>query len=426
MSEETEKQHWGDTEEDREQEDAEGLLKSTRAGDQSSRLMFEEHSLISEMIRDENFLTNQINLLKVENQQLKAALRQVELRLSTMEDERVCRQVTLSEKICSVHQLTAEKQQMSAELGVKQAQLIQMKEEKDALTELMGRKNEENLKLKTQLQAVQAELNQTRSTLRTLEGSEGHGVKVAQGMQRQITAKREQIDFLQVQIHLLEETVEKLTLEKHQQALEAQRQEQELMSEREIRKTLEVEVKASHAQQQELKDKTEKLEAALYKISDSFAECQDFIQKQEQDIMRLKLQHALDLKELQSQNLRNVSRSPVGLHQSSLKDLVELKVREPSMGLKRFVKERHDDEHGPHAGTSFRRRSEEDGQYRPEPSSFRSADHDKQNRNSRLKEDYNTLDLGVGRICCGRKSPVYALLTSDLPAEGNYRPDNEH
>nr|XP_055056766.1 coiled-coil domain-containing protein 158-like isoform X4 [Misgurnus anguillicaudatus] len=397
MSEETEKQHWGDTEEDREQEDAEGLLKSTRAGDQSSRLMFEEHSLISEMIRDENFLTNQINLLKVENQQLKAALRQVELRLSTMEDERVCRQVTLSEKICSVHQLTAEKQQMSAELGVKQAQLIQMKEEKDALTELMGRKNEENLKLKTQLQAVQAELNQTRSTLRTLEGSEGHvsGVKVAQGMQRQITAKREQIDFLQVQIHLLEETVEKLTLEKHQQALEAQRQEQELMSEREIRKTLEVEVKASHAQQQELKDKTEKLEAALYK-------------------------------ELQSQNLRNVSRSPVGLHQSSLKDLVELKVREPSMGLKRFVKERHDDEHGPHAGTSFRRRSEEDGQYRPEPSSFRSADHDKQNRNSRLKEDYNTLDLGVGRICCGRKSPVYALLTSDLPAEGNYRPDNEH
>ncbi|XP_055056766.2 uncharacterized protein [Misgurnus anguillicaudatus] len=397
MSEETEKQHWGDTEEDREQEDAEGLLKSTRAGDQSSRLMFEEHSLISEMIRDENFLTNQINLLKVENQQLKAALRQVELRLSTMEDERVCRQVTLSEKICSVHQLTAEKQQMSAELRVKQAQLIQMKEEKDALTELMGHENEENLKLKTQLQAVQAELNQTRSTLRTLEGSEGHvsGVKVAQGMQRQITAKREQIDFLQVQIHLLEETVEKLTLEKHQQALEAQRQEQELMSEREIRKTLEVEVKASHAQQQELKDKTEKLEAALYK-------------------------------ELQSQNLRNVSRSPVGLHQSSLKDLVELKVREPSMGLKRFVKERHDDEHGPHAGTSFRRRSEEDGQYRPEPSSFRSADHDKQNRNSRLKEDYNTLDLGVGRICCGRKSPVYALLTSDLPAEGNYRPDNEH
>ncbi|XP_065140485.1 coiled-coil domain-containing protein 158-like [Paramisgurnus dabryanus] len=391
----------------------------------SSRLIFEEHSLNSDMIRDENFLTNQIEVLKVENQQLKAALRRVELRLSTMESERVCRQVSLSEKICSVHQLTAEKQQMSAELGVKQTQLIQMKEEKDALTELMGRKNGENLKLKTQLQNVQAELNRTRSSLRTLEGSEGHGVMVAQGMQRQITAKREQIDFLQVQIHLLEETVEKLMLEKHQQALEAQRQEQELMSEKEIRKTLEVEVKASHTQQQELKDKAEKLEASLYKISDSFSECQDLIQKQEHDIMRLKLQHALDLKELQSQNLRNVSRSPVGLHQSSFKDLLELKVCEPSMGLKRFVSERRDDEHGSHVGTSFRRRSEEDRQYRLEPSSFRSANHDKQNRNSRLKEDYNTLDLGAGRICSGRRSPVYALLTSDLPAEGNYRPDNE-
>lgn len=31
-------------------------------------------------------------------------------------------------------------------------------------------------------------------------------------------------------------------------------------------------------------------------MSDSFAECQEFIQKQEQELMRLKLQHALDIK----------------------------------------------------------------------------------------------------------------------------------
>lgn len=34
----------------------------------------------------------------------------------------------------------------------------------------------------------------------------------------------------------------------------------------------------------------------LFQMSDSFAECQEYIQKQQQEIMRLKLQHALELK----------------------------------------------------------------------------------------------------------------------------------
>lgn len=34
----------------------------------------------------------------------------------------------------------------------------------------------------------------------------------------------------------------------------------------------------------------------ILQMSNSLAECQDFIQKQEQELMRLKLHHALDLK----------------------------------------------------------------------------------------------------------------------------------
>lgn len=34
----------------------------------------------------------------------------------------------------------------------------------------------------------------------------------------------------------------------------------------------------------------------LFQMSDSFAECQEHIQKQQQEIMRLKLQHTLELK----------------------------------------------------------------------------------------------------------------------------------
>ncbi len=107
-------------------------------------------------------------------------------------------------------------------------------------------------------------------------------------------------------------------------------QTQELLSEKESRRRLESEVEALLSQERELKGKAERLEAALYKVSglfqynsteqmmeqmfcitnivnhniilynvqmsDSFAECQEFIQKQEQKLMRLKLQHVLDLK----------------------------------------------------------------------------------------------------------------------------------
>lgn len=34
----------------------------------------------------------------------------------------------------------------------------------------------------------------------------------------------------------------------------------------------------------------------IVQMSESFAECQDFIQKQEQEFMRLKLHHTLDIK----------------------------------------------------------------------------------------------------------------------------------
>ncbi|XP_016383343.1 coiled-coil domain-containing protein 158-like isoform X2 [Sinocyclocheilus rhinocerous] len=394
----------------------------------------------------QQYLTNQIEPLRGENQQLKAALRQAELRLSIMEGEKACQHAVLSEKICNVDQLSLEKQQMTAELGVRRMQLTQLKEGQKALKELLGSKTceleRENLKLKTQLRTVRAELDQANSSLRALEGADGHGLKIALGMQKQITAKREQTDFLQSQIQLLEENIEKLKMEKHRQALLVMTQTQELLSERESRRRLESEVEALCSQERELKDKAEKLEAALFKTSDSFAECQEFIQKQE--LMRLKLQHALDIKELQSQNLRNISRSPVSIHthlplaQHNVNGLMEMRVSDPLVELKSFVRELRGgiaEEQGPHTTLSFRRRPEEDHKSRQptetrgaksttrsigritsysEPGTFRTAEPNKHDNNSPLSDDNNAVNLVTGR-----RSPVHLLLTSDLPADRN-------
>ncbi|XP_039518424.1 coiled-coil domain-containing protein 158-like [Pimephales promelas] len=219
----------------------------------------------------QRYLTNQIQQLRGENQQLKAALRQAELRLSTMAGEKACQQAALSEKTCSVDQLTLEKQQRTAELEVRRMQLNQLREGQEALKELFGRKTREleqqSLNLRTQ----------ANSWLRTLEGVDGHGLRVALGMQTQITAKREQIDFLRSRVQMLEETIEKLKMEKHCQALLVKRQTQELVSERESRRRLESEVETLCSQERDLKGKAEKQDAALFKMSDSLAECQDFI-----------------------------------------------------------------------------------------------------------------------------------------------------
>ncbi|KAK2911689.1 hypothetical protein Q8A67_003822 [Cirrhinus molitorella] len=437
-------------------EEVQGVLKVITAN-ADDRMMSTElenalhiisnHSCTVDM---QQYLTNQIEQLRGENQQLKAALRQAELRLSTVEREKACQQAALSEKICSVDQLTSEKQQMTAELGVRRMQLTQLKEGQELLGSKTFELEQQNLKLKTQLKTVQAELEKANSSLRTLEGADSHGLKFALGMQKQITAKREQIDFLQSRIKLLEETIEKLKMEKHRQALLVKRQTQELLSERESKRRLESEVEAQCSQERELKGKAERLEAALYKMSDSFAECQDFIQKQEQELMRMKLQHALDIKELQSQNLRNMSRSPANSHtlqthlpltQHITNGLMEMRVSDPIVELKSFARELRggiSEERGPHTTLSYRRRPEEDHKSRQptgtkdagsttrpvgritsysEPGSFKTAEPNRKDRNSSLSAD----NKAEQTVCVtGRRSPVHLLLTSDLPADRNY------
>ncbi|KAK9974337.1 hypothetical protein ABG768_022440 [Culter alburnus] len=423
-----------------------------------------EHSCTVDM---QQYLTNQIEQLRGENQQLKAALRQAELRLSTMEREKACQQAALSEKTCNVDQLTLEKQQMTAELGMRHMQLTQLKEGQEALKEQFGSKTceleQQNLNLRTQLKTVRAELAQANSWLRALEGADGHGLKVALGMQKQITAKREQIDFLQSRIQLLEEIIEKLKMEKHRQALLVKRQTQELVSERESRRRLESEVEALCSQEQEFKGKAERLESALFKMSESFAECQDYIQKQEQELMRLKLHHTLDIKELQSQNWRNVPRSPVSsrtlqthlpITQHIINGLMEMRVCDPIVRLKNTGRELHGgivEDQGPHTSTSFRRRPEEDHKSRQPTetkdaecttwpigritsySELRTAEPYKQDCNSPLSADNNAVRFRLGQMCysrsaraAGRRSPVHLLLTSDLPADRNYCLEMEH
>ncbi|KAM3868432.1 coiled-coil domain-containing protein 158-like [Diretmus argenteus] len=409
-------------------EEALDQVQTLRAGAEMLRLKLDDRERVVEFLRlqmengaqitaqhgctidslhqEKSHLSKQLNQLMQEIQQLKVRRRKAatltesstNLRLApsflpsavqadldrhqsssaALQQERQQLQNSLAQQRNLVQEGKEEKQQLSTQLEVQRLQLLTLTKEHKELQRLHSSKNEEHegvvVKLRSRLNHTHAELDQARSTLRTL--TDRHGLQVAMGMQKQITARREQIDSLQGRIQHLEETVEKLSQEKRYQNLESRRQARELSSVREEKRQLVMELEDLRSKEKQQKGRVSELEAVLHKMSESFANCQDFIQLQEQEFVRLKLQHALDLKELQGQRLctagsvapstlvspSSLPAPPPSSHQASNTLIKE----RPTLELRSLVKELRgviSDNRGPHtdnaaSGTSsLRRRS---------------------------------------------------------------------
>ncbi|XP_044051326.1 coiled-coil domain-containing protein 158-like isoform X2 [Siniperca chuatsi] len=366
-------------------DDGEKMIDILRLQMESSIQMTVQQSHTIDSLHQENsLLSNQLNQHKLEIQQLKGDLDHHKSGLAAAEHERRQLQASVAEQSQRVREETLEKQHLTTLLELQRTQLLTLTDEHKELQQLHSCKNEEHegvvLKLQSQLRNAHDELDQVRSTLRTLEGADGHGLQVAMDMQKKITARREQIDSLQGKIQHLEETMEKLHQEKRYQSLEHQRQLQGLTFVREEKRQLGNELEALRSKDKQLRDRIGQLEAILHKMSESFADCQDFIQLQEQDFFRLKLQHALDLKELQGQTLHKAlsvpppdldSPSPFALtappssqHDSNTQITSKRQQESPARELRSLVRELRgviSENHRPHtdnnaAGSSFHRR----------------------------------------------------------------------
>ncbi|AWP07474.1 putative coiled-coil domain-containing protein 158 isoform 2 [Scophthalmus maximus] len=296
-------------------EDREKLVDILRLQMESSVQMSAQHSCTIDSLHQENsLLRNQLNQHKLEIQHLRAELERHKSDLSTAAHERRQLLASVAEQSRRVQEESLEKKRLSTQLEFQRMQILTLTKEHEEQQRLRSCKNDEHegvvLRLRSQLRDTRDELDQVRGTLRTLEGADGHGLQVAMDMQKEITSRREQVDSLQGRIQHLEETVEKLYQEKRHQSLESQRQLHDLTFVKEEKKQLATELGALRSKDQQLRDRIEDLEAILHKMSASFAECQDFIQLQEQDFYRLKLQHALDLKDFQGQNLHTALNVP--------------------------------------------------------------------------------------------------------------------
>ncbi|CAJ1069297.1 coiled-coil domain-containing protein 158-like isoform X5 [Xyrichtys novacula] len=444
-------------------DDRERMLEVLRSKMESSIQMSEQHShAINNLHQENSLLSNQLNQHKQEIEQLRVELEMNKSDLAAAEQERRRLRVSVEEQSQHLQEETLKKQQLSSQLAVLQMQFLNLTEEHQQLQQLHIYTSEEHkgvvLKLQGQLRNSHKELDQVRSTLRTLEGADEHGLQVAMEMQKKVTARREQIDSLQSKIQHLEETIEKLHQGKRQQSLEHQHQLQELSFIREEKRQLRREVEALRSKDKQLRERIDKVEAILHKMSESFADCQDFIQLKEQEFFRLKLQHALDLKELQGQNLTAPYAPPPDLDSPSPSALTAppssqhafnthiTQKESPAKEFRSLVKELQgvlSENHRPHtehaSGRSsfLRRRSAPAREH-----STSSSDKDKEVKaasrfrrktcgsephirrmaelNGKMIHNKPHTDTAAGRfssslqfLSLGRRSPVHTLLTSD-------------
>ncbi|KAM8906167.1 coiled-coil domain-containing protein 158 isoform 2-T3 [Lycaon pictus] len=252
-------------------------------------------------------LEKEINDRRLELQEFKilkdkkdAKIRELEARVSDLELEKVKLVNAGSERLRAVKDIKQERDQLLNEVKTSRSELNGLTEDYEVLKRNFRNKTEEmeatTNKLKMQLKSAQSELEQTRNTLKSMEGSDGHAMKVAMGMQKQITAKRGQIDALQSKIQFLEEAMTNANKEKHFLKEEKTKLSQELSTVATEKNKMAGELEVLRSQERRLKEKVANMEVALDKASLQFAECQDIIQRQEQESVRLKLQHTLDVK----------------------------------------------------------------------------------------------------------------------------------
>ncbi|KAF1465082.1 hypothetical protein FQV17_0016195, partial [Megadyptes antipodes antipodes] len=254
----------------------------------------------SQLIKEINDWKLKVEELKIAKDEKEARIRETEARLSELELEKVKLVNTCSERLHALNDMKLEKDQLMNELQASRSELAGLEEgfedlKKDYQDRIKEMANSAN-RLKMQLKSAQAELERTRTALKTMEGSDGHAMKVAVGMQKQITAKRGQIDALQSKIKFLEEAMTNAAKEKHYLREENSKLSQELSYITAENTKIAGELEILRSQDKRLKEKIPKMETALDKASMQFAECQCIIQCQEQEAMRFRLQHTLDVK----------------------------------------------------------------------------------------------------------------------------------
>ncbi|CAN2390128.1 hypothetical protein PRIEUP_LOCUS164 [Pristimantis euphronides] len=286
-----------------------------------SQMIAQQNHKVDALEADKSQLLNEAAAKKSELQDLTIRAEQKEKRI--LELEELCTGLELekskldhsnAKKSMAAKKLKKEREDIMAELRKTQRDLAYLSEDYETLKReyehQRGDRHNTTAILRTRLKDAMAELQHRKNTLTTVEDGGGHAVKIATRMQQKITAKREQIDTLQSSLHFLEEALSIATKDKHILKMERRKLKQECVREASERHKLSATVELLKTENDTLKETVRRTEAALGKTLLQLSESQVVIQLLEQDTMRLRLQHTLNVQELRGPVHDSPGRSP--------------------------------------------------------------------------------------------------------------------
>lgn len=155
------------------------LIDREKMIESSVQMTVQHGRTIHDLHQENSLLSNQLNLHKMEIQQLRAELDWHKSADAAAEHERRQLQASVAEQRQRVQEESLEKKQLNIQLELLRMQLLSLTQEHKELQQLHSCRSEEQegmvLKLQSQLRKARDERDQVGSTLRTLEGAEGHG-----------------------------------------------------------------------------------------------------------------------------------------------------------------------------------------------------------------------------------------------------------
>ncbi|XP_022079593.1 coiled-coil domain-containing protein 158-like isoform X2 [Acanthaster planci] len=260
----------------------------------------EERSQLKEILDRQ---TEELQDSKLLQENLKKKLKIREKRLQSLEEDKKRLQEEAQGTARESETVARSKEELKAELQEAKTQMDLMSVEgeklKANLLEMEENHRRDVSRYKTKIQGLQRELQTVHKTIKATAAIDGKAVRVAESMQRQVTAKRSEIDMLQSEIHWLNECLDVLRKEKSALVVERDRYKVQVSELTKNNENLVKEQENENAKRLEQSSVVAKLEASLKKASKKHSECRTVIERLEQDIVRLKLKHQLEIKELQ-------------------------------------------------------------------------------------------------------------------------------
>ena len=282
------------------EKDIDDLKRSAEVYTNSGNTARQEKDSLAQQL-DERVL--EFEQLRKVKDQIMRKLKIREKRLKELEVEKSKVVLELDAKSKDLEAVANEKVTLFTELKESRYEVARLKEERDALLVSADGKEEsvqkEIHKLLAQLKAKEHDLKMAKRALKAKESTGGKAVMVAGKMQKEMTAKRGQLDSLQTKMHWLEECLDAALQDKRILKEERERLSAALRKSSTQKEKLTKELEAYVAHNNLLEKRVGALEAGLEKAAAKHASAMAQLEQAEQDMARLRLKHQLDIKEIQ-------------------------------------------------------------------------------------------------------------------------------